>query len=92
ASEAITPRAFLEHWLAFRQIHWESDPYKTESDLRKDLLPALRQALLQLLTLFTPFFRYGLRYIERVDRDKNDWVYTMVEFPGAVGKSAVPPV
>ena len=91
ALDAITPRIFLERLLTFRQLQWESDPYKVEAKLRDKLLPVLGPALAQMLTLFTPFFRYRLRYIERVDRDGDDWVYTMVEFPGVEGKPAILP-
>ena len=91
APDAITPRDFLERLLTLRQLQWESNPHQIETKLRNKLLPILRPALVQLLTLFTPFFRYGLRYIERVDRDGEDWVYTMVEYPGAEGKASILP-
>ena len=85
-SEPITPQSFLSHLLAFRQTHWESDPHEIETERRQTLLSPLAAALKQLLLLFTPFFRYPLCYIERVDRDEKDWVYTLFQFPGAEGE------
>jgi hypothetical protein len=86
SNESITPQDFLVHLLTFRQMNWENNPYAVAGSLRRNLLPALRAALTQFLTLFTPLFRYGLYYIERIDRDGQDWLYTLVEFSGPQGK------
>jgi len=86
SKQPITPRDFLTLLLEFRQTNWESNPHEIEEALRKSLLSELRGALTHLLTLFTPLFRYGLYYLERVDRDGDDWVYTLVEFIGPDGK------
>ena len=54
--------------------------------VRKKLLIDLRAAFVQVLTLYTPLFRYGLYYVERIDQEDEDFVYTLVEFRGAEGK------
>ena len=86
SKELITPQDFLTRLLTFRQMNWENNPYAVAGSLRRKLLPALRAALRQFLTLFTPLFRYGLYYIERIDRDGQDWLYTLVAFSGPEGK------
>ena len=82
----LTPREFLMRLLEFRQTNWENNPYEVEPALRKNLLSDLREAMTQLLTMFTPLLRYGLYYVERIDRDGQDWVYTLVGFSGPEGK------
>lgn len=86
SKHAITPRDFMTLFLEFRQTNWEKNPNEVEVSLRKTLLSELRGALTQLLNLFTPLFRYRLYYIERSDRDREDWVYTLVDFTGSEGK------
>lgn len=90
-SETVTPRVFLHRLLEFRQTHWEVNPSQMETEVKEKLFLPLRAALLQLLSLFTPFFRYRLHYIERVDPADGDWLYTLVAFPGAAGKPIVVP-
>ena len=83
--QLVTPRDFLTILLKFRQTNWEKDPREVSGSLRKTLLPELRGAVTQLLDLFTPLFRYALYYVERIDRDGQDWVYTLVGFTSSEG-------
>lgn len=85
----ITIRDFIERLLLHRQSNWESDPFQVDSSLRKRLLPLLQSAILELISLFAPLFRYKLCFIEHIDKSKSNWIYTMVEFPGAEGKASL---
>ena len=87
-NQLITPRDFLIILLELRQTSWEGNPHEIQDALRKSLFSELRESLTQLLTLFTPLFRYGLYYIEHVDHDEQKWVYTLVEFVGPEGNPA----
>jgi hypothetical protein len=85
--EAITPRVFLIRLLTLRETRWESDPGRAEAEIRETLLLAWGAALKQLLDSLAPLWRHPLRYIERVDRDGQQWAYTLVAFPGARGQA-----
>lgn len=87
--EAVTPQTFLARLVAFRESKWERDATKAAADIRSGLLPDLAAAFTALLSLFQPLCRYPLRYIERIDPDKEAWVYTTIEFSGAAGQPIV---
>ena len=82
-ADQVTLRSFLSRLLEVREIHWESNPDEVDAALRERLLPALWPALVQLLDRFTKLLRYPLHYVERIDRDGEEWVYTMLAFTGA---------
>lgn len=88
-SEAVTIQTFLSRLIAFRESKWERDAGKVEANIRSSLLPDLAAAFAALLSLYQPLFRYPLHYVERIDQDKEDWVYTTIEFPGAAGEPVV---
>lgn len=83
--EEITPHTFLSHLLDFRERKWEAQNNAIDESLRNEFLPALRAAMEQLITIYGSLLRYPLRYVHRVDQVGQEWVYTMIEFPGAEG-------
>jgi ATP-dependent Clp protease ATP-binding subunit ClpC len=77
-----TPGGFLRAWVAYRS-RWEGgDPAAGEAQKVSEILQPALHELLDGLTLITT---YPLRYVEREDRTKDDWVYTMLAFQGHDG-------
>ncbi len=87
--EEISPQTYLVRLLTYRERRWEANVSHIDQSIQDKFLPALRLALEQLITIFSPLLSYPLRYIDRVDGDGQDWVYTTIEFPGAMEKPSI---
>lgn len=83
----VTPRAFLS------ELQSPEAPRGTGKDeldtAARKLLPSLRSAWKEILTVFGSLFRYPLYYIERVDLNQHGKAYTLVGFSGSTGEPVV---
>lgn len=79
----LSIQSFLQAVIEYRMYTWEVSTIPLTAKLRNSLVHWLQPALKEILSLL-PFIQdYPLRYIERVQKSDNGWLYEMSDWCGS---------